>query len=494
MTKGIVSPRAIRWLQLVFPIKKRERKKVSLLILLKFLISLVYSLLATLKDTKLVTAHHSAAEIIPIIKGAIVFPLSIAVLVLYAALFNRLKPSTLFYGTVSFFLLLILLYGFVLYPNADRLTPDAAADWLQHYTGGKQLHWVAVFRYWIHVVFFVIAELWGQIVLMLLYWSFVNSVCTLQEAKRLYALLITAGDVALLVSAPLINTYTNKYSNHDFLLTIQALIGYVAVFCLAILLIYGLANHTLGHTLSTDSIQLPRKKLQLTLWQSLKHVATSKYLASIALATVACGLSMNIVEGTCKAYLKEAFPKESDYQNFYASISFWTGVTACCFSFFLSGGILRKFGWKITARIAPLLIGAIGCFFFLMSYGRYHFPFLSDWLTSKQLILYIATLGAIHMVIAKATKYAFFDKTTQMAYIPLDPEAKIKGKAIVDLLGSRLGKAGSAWIQIALLEFFHTNSIQPLSGILFIFLCTTTICWYKAIGTIDKQMPSSTET
>ena len=87
---------------------------------------------------------------------------------------------------------------------------------------------------------------------------------------------------------------------------------------------------------------------------------------------------------------------------------------------------------------------------------------------------------------AKSIKYAFFDKTTQMAYIPLDPEAKIKGKAAVDLLGSRLGKAGSSCIQIGLLELLHTSSMQPLSGILFLLI--TNIMWYRAAGNIDEQL------
>jgi AAA family ATP:ADP antiporter len=193
------------------------------------------------------------------------------------------------------------------------------------------------------------------------------------------------------------------------------------------------------------------------------------------------------VEGTWKSYLKEAFPKAADYQSFSSEVTFWTGVFALIISLFFSGGILRKFGWKIAARVAPTTIGIMGCLFFLMSYGKNSVPCLTNWLGPK-LVLYIVIFGGIQNLAAKAVKYAFYDKTTQIAYIPLDPEAKIKGKAAVDMLGSRLGKAGSSWIQIALLELFHTNSIQPLSGILFVFLLITTILWYRATDNIDKQL------
>ncbi|WP_339043769.1 Npt1/Npt2 family nucleotide transporter [Cardinium endosymbiont of Tipula unca] len=477
-----------RWLQFIFPIKKSEGKKVFLLLFLKFLIAFVYCMLAALKDTTLVTASHSAAEVIPIVKGSIVFPISIGVVILYAKLNNHLSQPTLFYSTILFFLSLILLYGFVLYPNADKLSPHAMADWLAMYTGGKHLHWIAVFRHWIHVLFFVVAELWGQVVLMVLYWSFVNSVCKIHDAKRFYAIFIAAGDVALIITAPLILAYTKKYSHIDFLYTVQILVGYMAFFCVAIIFTYWWANRAtkLDLVISDASVTGP-KKLRLSLWDSLKHVSSSRYLMSIAIIMISCGLSINIVEGTWKSYLKEVFPKAADYQSFVSGINFWTGIIALIISLFFSGGILRKFGWKTAARVAPVTVGLMGCLFFLMSYGKNNMPWLTNWLGTK-LILWMVIFGGIQSLMAKAVKYAFFDKTTQIAYIPLDPETKVKGKAAVDVLGSRLGKAGSSWIQIALLELFHTNSIQPLSGVLFVFLLITIVLWYRATDNIDRQL------
>ncbi|TSJ81183.1 hypothetical protein FPG78_04240 [Cardinium endosymbiont of Dermatophagoides farinae] len=83
---------------------KGEKQKIFLLLFLKFLISFVYCILAALKDTVIVTANCSAAEVIPIVKGSVIFPISIGVVVLYTKLNNCLKQSTLFYSTILFFL------------------------------------------------------------------------------------------------------------------------------------------------------------------------------------------------------------------------------------------------------------------------------------------------------------------------------------------------------------------------------------------------------
>ena len=475
------------WVNFILPIKKVERKTVILLLLLKFLISFVYCILTSLKDTTLVTAQYSAAEVIPIVKGYIIFPISIGVFMLYTYLSNHLKQSTLFYGTILTFLSFILLYGFVLYPNAAKISPHATADWLNNYSNGKYLHFIAVLRHWIHVLFFITAELWGQIVIVVLYWTFVNNLYKINEAKRLYAILIAAGDLAIITSAPLILAYTKKYEHIDFILTVQALLGYTVILCLLIMATYWGVNRRSIEAIDGKHATEPAKKLHLSLWESIKHISSSKHLVGIATMMIACGLSINLLEVTWKSYLKEAFSKSSDYQIFTSQLNLWLGILAFSLSFFASGGIIRKFGWKITAQIAPITIGIGGCFFFLLSYSKHNMPHLTDWMGSK-IVLYIVIVGGIQSLLAKVVKYVFFDKTIQIAYIPLDPETKIKGKAAVDLLGSRLGKAGSSWIHTGLLFFSQAHSIQPSSGILFTILLIAAILWYQATNYVSKQI------
>merc|ERR1711862_108556 len=76
--------------------------------------------------------------------------------------------------------------------------------------------------------------------------------------------------------------------------------------------------------------------------------------------------------------------------------------------------------------------------------------------------------GTVQSLLSKTSKYALFDPTTQMAYIPLDEESKIKGKAAIEVLGSRIGKSGGSLIQQGLILIFgNIVSAAPATALLY---------------------------
>ncbi|MGI2299073.1 Npt1/Npt2 family nucleotide transporter [Candidatus Cardinium hertigii] len=490
MTKANLLSKVKALFRPIIEIQYANEKKIGGLLVLKFLLALVYCILAGIKDTLLITAHSSSAEVIPIIKGAIIFPLSIVVVIFYTKLDNHFKQSTLFYSTILFFLCCILLYCFLLYPNAYKGSPNIIADRLTIYSDGKHLHWIAIFRHWIHVLFFIIAELWGQVVLMVLYWNFANSICTVDEGKKYYGILIAAGDLPLIITAQLIQVLLKK--NVPFLLTVQSLARYIVVLCVLILFTYWWVNKTInknpGNVYHSRAVST---KIRLSLRESFHYIICSKYLTHLAMMVISCAFSVNLMEATWKSYIKDVFPKSIDYQNFSSSVAFWSGIFALATSLFLTRGFIEKFGWGKAIKIVPISIAIMGCSFFLMSYAKNSVPFLQNSIGTS-FARYIAWWGGVQSIVIRVVKYAFFDKTIQIAYIPLAPSIKVKGKTAVDILGSNIGKAGSAWIQIGLLELFNTNSLQNISLILFMLLLIISICWYKSINYVDHHLTTST--
>lgn len=53
---------------------------------------------------------------------------------------------------------------------------------------------------WVYSLFFCAGELWGGVVISVLFWSLANEVCSVSDAKTIYPLMGIAANVALVVA------------------------------------------------------------------------------------------------------------------------------------------------------------------------------------------------------------------------------------------------------------------------------------------------------
>lgn len=479
------------WIKKIWPVQRFELRKVLPLLFLKFLASFVYSTLTNMKDGLIVTANQSGAEVIPVLKGWVVFPLSLLCAIAYSKLSNHYKRSTLFYSITTFFLVIIFLYGFVLYPNIDLLSPHASANALTAKFGAKFTHWISVYRNWIHSLFFITAELWAQVVIFILYWGFANHICQVKEAKRTYTLFIAAGDLATIFAGPLVYHYTSTFTGTDMSGTLQTLISFVLIAGVLIIGTYWWMNKyvlsdkryfdpsVIKHTLN--------EKTKLTLRKSIKHIFSSKYLLSIAVLVIGCALTINMVEVTWKAHLKTLFPKADDYIAFNAKVTTVVGFVALITVVFLGGNFLRRFGWRFSALISPIVIGATGALFFAFSYFKGSLGPLSA-LFGTTPLMFLVIMGAFQNIASKVAKYSFFDSTKEMAYIPLDQESKVKGKAAIDMVGSRLGKSSSSWLQVSMMALMGTGSVLVITPYLIPIVLGVSLYWVYSVRYLAKEL------
>lgn len=478
------------WRERLWPLHRYELKKILPLILMKFFISLVYAILTCMKDTLIVTAQGSGAEVIPVLKGWVVLPIAIVATVVYAKLSNSFKRSTLFYLTLSGFIFIFLLYGFILYPYQDVLSPTKSSLFLLEKLGHQFSHWVAVYRHWIQSLFFVTAELWATLTIFLLFWGCANQITNVNEAKRTYTIFIAAGDLATFIAGPLVLFYTRKFAHVNFLFTMQWMIFYVTLFTFVVM---GL-HYYLDKIIKKDKrFALPDHlksqedgKTKLSLLASIKHIFSSKYLLCIACMVIAYGLCINLVEVNWKAHLKLMYPNPSDYQAFIGISTMIIGIAAFFTVLFVGGSMIRILGWHFSAQASPFIIGVTGLIFLsVVLASNYLFP--AGTLLGIKTLTFIVFLGALQNISSKVAKYSFFDPTKEIAFIPLDHESKTKGKAAIDVIGSRFGKSGSAWIQVGLIDLIGTGSVISITPIIAPVVFVAVICWIYSVKYVSKE-------
>jgi len=485
------------WLARIWPVKSYELKKFLPLLFMKFFISFTYGVLTTMKDAFVVTAKGSGAEVIPVLKGWIVFPAALGAVLLYSKLTNVFRRSSLFYGIILAFMGFIALYAFVLYPNLDALSPHRTADALLEILGPNNAHWVAIYRNWIPSVFFVTAELWGQVVIFLLFWGFVNHICNFNEAKRCYNLFIAGGDLAQIFTGPLVIYFTSKYLAAEFGFALQSLVLCVLGFGVMIMALHWWITKSV---LKDERLYQPEhkevafeQKTKLSLMESLKFISKSPYLRAIAVMVVGYSLTINLTEVTWKANVKLAHPDVGSYQNFMATVGSSVGVCSLIISLFLSGVIIRRWGWHFCAQLPPVVVGVTSIGFLLLFLNQGWLTPLTAMVGTTPLLLVVA-FGAFQNIASKVMKYAFFDSTKEMAYIPLDQESKVKGKAAIDVIGSRFGKSGAAWVQIVLIQLAGTGSVLSITGFLLPLITCTVVLWVLSVRSLNKQWVSKQKT
>lgn len=135
-----------------------------------FCILFNYTILRDTKDVLVVTAPGSGAEIIPFLKTWVNLPMAIGFMFLYGQLANMLSTQALFYTVIFPFIAFFGAFAFVIYPLRDVIHPNAFCDYVLSVIGDRFSAPVAILRNWSYCLFYVMAELWGSVVVSVLFW------------------------------------------------------------------------------------------------------------------------------------------------------------------------------------------------------------------------------------------------------------------------------------------------------------------------------------
>lgn len=491
------SPEFGPWRSYLWPVHNYELKKLIPMLLIFFLISFDYNILRTLKESLLITAKYSGAEVIPFVKVWGVLPGAVLITLLFAWLSNRFSREMVFYLMISLFLAYFGIFAFVLYPLRDFIHPHELADTLQTMLPLGFKGFLAMFRYWTFSLFYVMSELWSSAVLAVLFWGFANQVTKMSEAKRFYGLFgvganfsgIFAGQASVFSSSYTLRGGTLPIGEdawHQSLILMVSLILIAGVAALALFRWMNTCVLTDRRFYDPQTIKTEGEvQGKLSLKQSFSYLLRSEYLFYIAAIVLCYNLVINLTEVLWKHEVKELYPNPNDYSIYMNHIVSIIGVVATVSSLFISGNAVRKFGWTFTALLTPivLLVTSIGFFsFFFLNLHFSHLAFSLFQLTPLSLVVFF---GSAQNILSRGAKYSVFDATKEMTFVPLSPENKLVGKAAIDGVCSRLGKSGGSVIYQGFLLLFAT--LTASSTFVAVVLCGVIVVWIVAIHLLGKQ-------
>jgi AAA family ATP:ADP antiporter len=480
-----------KWRSFFWPVHGYELRKLLPMFFMFFCISFNYTILRDTKDSLIVTA--AGAEAIPFLKSFGVVPAAIIFMLIYAKLSNILSRENLFYATIIPFIIFFGLFAFFMYPLRESLLPTASANALRAYLPGGWSGLAAAYHNWMYSLFYILAELWGSVVLSLLFWGFANQITRVTEAKRFYSLFGLGANLALLFSGPLIvyvSDIREKLPSHvdAWQVSLNYLMGMVVLAGIAIVAIYWWINRyilTDPRFYDPNQERAPgKKKAKMSMSESFKFLFTSKYILCLAILVIAYGISINLVEITWKSQVKAQYPNPNDYSAFMGWFSTCTGFVTILMMLFVGGNVIRRKGWGFAALITPVVLLITGIAFFSFVIFRQNLDgFIVATLGTTSTFLAVL-FGAAQNIMSKSSKYSLFDPTKEMAYIPLDQESKVKGKAAVDVVGARLGKSGGSIIQMGLFLLGTLATIAPYVGAI---LMVVIAAWIWAARSLNRQ-------
>jgi len=447
------------------------------------------SVLHSLKDAIMVTT--AGAETLPFLASLVVLPASLGFFLLYGKLVETLPSRVVFYAAIAPLVAFYALFAGVLYPAHSVLHPtglvEAAASWMP--TGLMGL--VKVVQYWTFSLFYCAAELWGSVVISVLFWTLANEVCTVAEAKSVYPLMGIAANVALVLSGSFVKLINRipAVANGSTQVMLNGLVGGIVAMTAAMLI----AKASLDKFVIGDDIALDPKnatkpavkeKSKGNLADSFRIIRGSSKITSLAVLVVSYGVSHRLFEFSWKGALRALYPTAQGYQGVLADVAIATGYATI--SFMLLGKFVFQYlGWRAAASVTPLAMLLTGGSFFGLSLAASYGVSIGG-LSPVAMAFAGVTAGAATQVFARSSKFSFFDPAKEMCYIEMSKEEKSKGKAAVDLLGSQIGKSGGAWItQLLLLATGSLTASLPIISIAFLGVIGT---WLAAVGSLHTQL------
>jgi ATP/ADP translocase len=449
---------------------------------LLFLVLLNQNIIRTIKNSLVVTLIEP--EIISFIKLYVEVPITFIVLVIYIKIYSLFSSKQIFNFTLIAFAIIFAIFGFMLLPNLElySLDKNLVDNIIYEY---PHLKWIMqLVEHWALVLLYVFGELWTAILYSLLLWELINRVTSVEDSKKDYPIINFFGQISTVLSGLLIVYLFNNISVNEFdqtlhsINSIQFLFSIVIISIISMFIIHAVLNKFGDSKNYNKKSNAVLDNAKTSIIENLRFILSSKYVFLISINVMCYSIAIMILEGLWFAKSRELYPSAESFINYQSQVLVFIGLSTLFFSI-LSNYLSSKVAWLLMALITPYSFISFGTIFTFACFIE------NKIIIDYALLPIIIFLGSTAHVLGKGTKYAFFDITKEMCYVPLDNALKAKSKAVIDVFCFHVGKMFGALLPLIIFSIFPSytyNDITTCLLFLFIIVCVVWIVTIRKLS------------
>lgn len=454
------------WREQFFPVEKGEYLKFFVLAVLCFLACANYTLLRTVKETLVITQPEMGAQVVPFLRTWMMIPLMLLFVKVYATLSARYIQSTVCYAMLLTFLLFFIVFTYVLYPHEADFRLEKLGSWISSFPipFAKQIG--VLIRYWSFSIYYCLAEVWGSIVVSILFWGASNRESSSLQAKRFYSPILLIANLSGLFASEISLFFSHSpvkfmlFPNlNEWGATLSSITLFVCFTTAIIIGLFAVLFHYVGASKEKEQ-PLPSKQ-EMSIWQMVNHAFKDSRLFVLTLMVFAYFFVSGVMEIVWKFYAREVYPNSNAFNDYLSNCTKLISIISTLLALNTTGAFIRRFSWRINALITPmvLIIPVVILALHSSFYG----------VSAEMMVIF----GGVYFCLNRICKFTFFDLSKEVSIVALPYGDQIKSKAIIDGCIPKIGKASeSIFLQVLLVGVgsFEMITLPVLFTVLFVHL------------------------
>ena len=437
-----------RFLNIFTDVHAAEGLTAILLFADVFLLLLSYYLLKTIREPLVLAAQGGGAEVKSYSAAAIAV-LLLALVPVYGAIASRVSRVKLINGVTLFFI--ACLVGFFFWARAvgvpGMVDPEAAKAAVTVAPGAGQLALGITFFIWVGIF---------NLMIVAQFWAFANDVYTLEQGKRLFALIALGAGLGAIAGSAAAKALIGAYGLYPLMALAALLLG----LCMVLTnLVHGREKrHASEHVMSAADETPSDADAPITGKSGFALVVSDRYLLLIACMM----LLLNLVNTTGEYILGETLTTiakgmvaqgtlpAADVGKwigaFYGGYFTWVNIVSALLQAFVVSRAIKWLGVAGALLVLPLV--ALGAY------------------TTLAFVPLLAIIRGVK-ISENALDYSLSNTARQTLFLPTSREAKYKAKQAVDTFFVRFGDvlsaglvfAGTTWLAFTPRHFAMVNVV-----------------------------------